>query len=80
MRGFIMALILSMGTVGWAQTSGSSSRSNSQQVSFEDLLVQGKYHFSDEAVVTVEDDKILDALLGVRRDFRDKIEQSASRN
>lgn len=49
------------------------------EVNFEDLLVQGKYHFSDEAVVTVEQDKVLDALLGVRKDFKDRIEQSATR-
>lgn len=46
---------------------------------FEDLLVQGKYHFSDEAVTTVEEDKVLDSLLGVRTDFKDKIEQSVGR-
>ena len=51
-----------------------------KDISFEDLLVQGKYQFSDEAVSTVEQDKVLDALLGVRTDFRDKIKQSASRN
>ncbi len=51
----------------------------STEVNFEDLLVQGKYHFSDEAVVTVEQDKVLDALLGVRTDFKDRIEQSATR-
>ncbi|MCE3010367.1 MAG: hypothetical protein LW875_07125 [Proteobacteria bacterium] len=45
-------------------------------VSFEDVLVQGKYHFSDEAVTTVEQDKVLDALLGVRTDFQDRIDQS----
>lgn len=48
--------------------------------SFEDLLVQGKYHFSDEAVTTVEEDKVLDSLLGVRSDFKDRIEQSSLRN
>jgi hypothetical protein len=40
---------------------------------FEDLLVQGKYHFSDEAVTTVEEDKVLDALLGVRAEFKDRM-------
>jgi hypothetical protein len=51
----------------------------STNVSFDELLIQGKYHFSDEAVITVEQDKILDALLGVRKDFKDRLEQSASR-
>jgi len=49
-------------------------------VSFEDVLVQGKYHFSDEAVTTVEDDKVLDALLGVRTDFKDRLKKSAARH
>lgn len=51
----------------------------STAVSFEDLLVQGKYHFSDEAITTVEEDKVLDALLGIRKDFKDRIKRSASR-
>jgi uncharacterized protein (DUF305 family) len=49
-------------------------------VSFEDVLVQGKYHFSDEAVTTVEQDKILDALLGVRTDFKDRLKKSSARH
>ena len=49
-------------------------------VSFEDVLVNGKYHFSDEAVTTVENDKVLDALLGVRTDFKDRLKKSAARH
>lgn len=48
-------------------------------MSFDELLIQGKYHFSDEVVVTVENDKVLDSLLGVRKNFKDRIEQSATR-
>jgi hypothetical protein len=48
-----------------------------QDHNFEDLLVQGKYHFSDEAVTTVEEDKVLDSLLGIRADFKDRMEKSA---
>lgn len=54
-------------------------KKKSTEVSFDDVLVQGKYHFSDEAVTTVEDDKILDALLGVRTDFKDRIKKSTAR-
>jgi hypothetical protein len=43
---------------------------------FEDLLVQGKYNFSDEAVTTVEEDKVLDSLIGVRSDFKDRLKSS----
>ena len=46
---------------------------------FEDLLVQGKYHFSDESVTTVEEDKVLDSLIGVRSDFKDRLKQSSGR-
>jgi hypothetical protein len=52
---------------------------SSTEHSFDDLLVQGKYHFSDETVTTVEEDKVLDALIGVRTDFKDRLEQSAER-
>ena len=52
---------------------------NKKEVSFEDLLVQGKYQFADEAVTTVEDDKVLDSLLGVRKDFKDRLKRSAAR-
>lgn len=55
------------------------TKKKSTEVSFDDVLVQGKYHFSDEAVTTVEDDKILDALLGVRTDFKDRIKKSTAR-
>ena len=55
----VVATVLMFGTAH-----AQNINSKNQEVSFEDLLVEGKYHFSDEAVVTVEDDKILDALLG----------------
>lgn len=45
---------------------------------FEDLLVNGQYHFSDEAVTTVEEDKVLNSLIGVRMDFKDRMKQSAT--
>lgn len=62
------------------ETKAPSKTGSAQTHSFEDLLVQGKYHFSDEAVTTVEEDKVLDSLLGVRSDFKDRIEQSSLRN
>lgn len=62
-----------------AQDTTATKKKKSTEVSFDDVLVQGKYHFSDEAVTTVEDDKILDALLGVRTEFKDRIKKSTSR-
>jgi hypothetical protein len=61
------------------EASATAKKKKSTEVSFDDVLVQGKYHFSDEAVTTVEDDKILDALLGVRTEFKDRIKKSTSR-
>lgn len=49
-----------------------------QDVNFEDLLVSGQYHFSDEAVTTVEEDKVLNSLIGVRTDFKDRMKKSAT--
>lgn len=65
----------------WAEEAPAPvKKKKSTEVSFDDVLVQGKYHFSDEAVTTVEDDKILDALLGVRKDFKDRIKKSMARH
>ena len=49
----------------------------SADISFDkDLLIRGKYHFSSEAVLTVEEDKVLDSLLEIRKNFRDRLEKS----
>ena len=60
--------------------SAAAAKAKTTDVSFDDVLVQGKYHFSDEAVTTVENDKVLDALLGVRTDFKDRLRKSAARH
>lgn len=73
--GGLAAAVAAPGTAPAA----TASKKKSTEVSFDDVLVQGKYHFSDEAVTTVEDDKILDALLGVRTDFKDRIKKSTAR-
>lgn len=63
-----------------ADAEKSKANKQNKEVSFDELLVQGKHHFSDEAVVTVEQDKVLDALLEIRKDFKDRIKMSAKRN
>jgi hypothetical protein len=55
-----------------------SASKKAQDMNFEDLLVSGQYHFSDEAVTTVEEDKVLNSLIGVRSDFKDRMKQSAT--
>jgi hypothetical protein len=78
MKTILIILTLMAGFAAHAEDA-KPKKAKVTEANFEDLLVQGKYHFSDEAVVTVEQDKILDALLGVRTDFKDRIEQSATR-
>lgn len=69
-------------TTAWAapekMTPTSAKESKNKDVNFEDLLVSGQYHFADEAVTTVEEDKVLNSLIGVRTDFKDRMKQSAT--
>ncbi len=51
-----------------------------QEISFDEIIVHGKHHFSDEVVRTVEQDKVLDSLLEVPRDFKDRVKMSSKRN
>lgn len=74
----LAGMVLLTGTLASAEEAAKKRKST--ELSFDDVLVQGKYHFADEAVTTVEDDKILDALLGVRTDFKDRIKKSTARH
>lgn len=47
-----------------------------KEMSFEEILIQGKYQFSDEAVTTVEQDKVLEGLIGLKKDFKERMEES----
>ena len=77
----IVTSLLLCGSMAFAAPKGKQkSKRQSNEVSFDEILVQGKHHFSDEAVVTVEQDKVLDALLEIRKDFKDRIKKSAKRN
>lgn len=82
MKSLILAMTMSLFGILQAQAAPSTvkkvepSAATTTSHNFEDLLVQGKYHFSDEAVTTVEEDKVLDALIGVRSDFKDRLKSS----
>lgn len=71
---------LSLQSVAAPKSKEKKKNRQQEEISFDEILVQGKHHFSDEAVVTVEQDKVLDALLEVRKDFKDRIKKSAKRN
>lgn len=89
MKTFIALLSMFVAQISWAAPdkkaetanavpAANGTSSNKTSHSFEDLLVQGQYHFSDEAVTTVEEDKVLDALIGVRTDFKDRLKKSTA--
>ncbi len=73
----IAAFTLISGVASAAPDKTVANKKN-QDLNFEDLLVSGQYHFSDEAVTTVEEDKVLNSLIGVRTDFKDRMKQSAT--
>lgn len=75
----ILSLLFSLTTMAAPSETAAPAKTGSQKShNFEDLLVNGKYHFADEAVSTVEADKVFDSLIGVRTDFKDRLETSAS--
>ena len=73
----MIAFILGAGAAS-ANPEKPANTKKGQDMNFEDLLVSGQYHFSDEAVTTVEEDKVLNSLIGVRTDFKDRMKQSAT--
>ncbi|MGZ3746069.1 MAG: hypothetical protein ACXWRE_01960 [Pseudobdellovibrionaceae bacterium] len=71
----LISLFLSVAAFA-APSKEMKTKESATNYNFEDLLVQGKYHFSEEAVTTVEEDKVLDSLIGVRTDFKDRLKSS----
>jgi hypothetical protein len=86
MKIFLMSLLVSLNLTAANKapapaattTEPAKAAGTGKSHNFEDLLVNGKYHFADEAVSTVEADKVFDSLIGVRNDFKDRLEDSAT--
>ncbi len=47
--------------------------------SFDAASVRGKYQMAGQGVASVEDEKVLDDLLGLRRSFKDRESQESAR-
>ncbi len=47
---------------------------------FSDLLINGKYQYPDEALIKVDDDKLLTDLIGYRKDFKDRLNRIGGGN
>ena len=86
MRAKIFAMALLFAVFAFAlsarsiETSAADKKHLDTNFDFEDQLVQGKYQYPDEAVTTVEDDKLLKDLLEVRKDFKDRMQQEEFRH
>ncbi|UOF02719.1 hypothetical protein ACES2L_04595 [Bdellovibrio bacteriovorus] len=75
MKSALVMVLVLVGSMAQAATDKPAKKTD---MNFEDLLVSGQYHFSDEAVTTVEEDKVLNSLIGVRADFKDRMKHSAT--
>jgi len=58
----------------------SSSSRLGTKFDFGDLAVNGKFQSPEESVTAVEDEKMLDDLLGVRKNFKDRLQRTAERH
>ncbi len=84
MKSLAVALISSLILLVTATEALSATKSKarpvksklSTEVDFNDRLVGGKYQYATESITTVENDKILDDLIGVRKNFSDRISRS----
>lgn len=47
--------------------------------SFDAASVRGKYQMAGQGIAAVEDEKVLDDLLGLRRSFKDREAQESTR-
>lgn len=79
MNKIILALMLV--SFAWqGSVSGAEKKKHlSTNVNFEDLVVSGQYQYPDEATATVENEKTLNDLIGVRKDFKDRLKLSSQR-
>lgn len=80
MKKIILLVSIFAGLFAYSATqkAAAAPKTSNTEHNFEDMLVQGKFHFSDEAVTTVEEDKVLDSLIGVRKDFKDRLLMSTT--
>lgn len=61
------------------QYRGGTRSQLSTDIVFDGAMVNGRYHSAGEAVSTVEADKLLNNLVGLRRNFRDRLTDERSR-
>ncbi|MCB0394906.1 MAG: hypothetical protein KDD25_10110 [Bdellovibrionales bacterium] len=73
-----IAILLFLATQSSAASSISKAPKRSTlktEMNFSDTQVKGKYHFANEAIATVEDEKLIHDVLAPRKDFKDRIKE-----
>lgn len=81
-KSLLIFLVLCLSCIANAAQKRSQVAKNSKlstNVVFGDGVYHGKYQTAMESVSTVENEKILNSLLGVRRDFRDRLNEEKMR-
>ena len=74
MRNLVMsfATILTCGSAMAAPLKGAKQELKTEH-NFSDMLINGKYQYPDEALIKVDDDKLLTDLIGYRKNFKDRL-------
>ena len=79
MRKLVMSLVMMSclspalaATLAVAKTKGPKQEIKTEH-NFSDLLINGKYQYPDEALIKVDDDKLLTDLIGYRKNFKDRL-------
>ena len=78
LRSVLVLVFISLGTSSLWGAVKKTKKKNAIEMDFDELLIRGKYHFSDESVLTVEDEKILNGLLEIRKDYKDRVQKTAT--
>ena len=78
MKILIVAIFL-FGLPSFSKTAAKNKRGLKREFNFSDMSLVGNYKKSFGSNVTVEDEKSLDDLLGIRKNFKDRVKIEAKR-
>ncbi len=73
----LFALVISINAQAGERSKAAESKQPKANLktehNFSDLMINGKYQYPDEALVKVDDDKLLTDLIGYRKNFKDRL-------
>ena len=80
---FLKAIAISLSLMALLQTQARAENPSKTvfkpktEHNFNDMDVKGRYQTPMEAVITIENEKVLDDLLGARTNFKDRLKKQA---